>query len=154
MLPHDFPNWQVVYQYFRTWRDDGTLERVNDTLRIQLRLRDGREADPSAAILDSQTVKGTEMGADGPAPKTGRAASEGHLRGFEGGPPRGHAGKKTTGIKRHALVDVNGWLLALKITPANVQDPAGARGSRAAWIYPQSQGTLPATDKGVGRRDI
>lgn len=105
MLPHDFPDWQVVYDYFRDWRDNGTLKRLNDMLRIQLRIQDGRDAEPSAAILDSQTVKGTQMSGE---------------RGYD-------AGKKINGIKRHALVDTNGWLLALMILPADVQDPAGAR---------------------------
>ena len=105
MLPHDFPDWQVVYDYFRTWRDDGTIERLNRELRIELRIRLERDGEPSAAILDSQTVKSTEMSG---------------VRGFD-------SGKKVNGVKRHALVDVNGFLLALMILPGNIQDPAGAR---------------------------
>ena len=65
MLPHDFPNWHTVYTYFRNWRRDGTWQRINDVLRRQLRIQEGREAEPSAAILDSQSVKTTEKG--GPA---------------------------------------------------------------------------------------
>lgn len=110
MLPHDFPDWQVVYDYFRDWRDDGTWQRLNDVLRIEIRVGLGRKAEPSAAILDSQTVKSTEMSRE---------------RGYDGG-------KKTKGIKRHALVDTNGLLLALMILPANIQDPAGARQLLAA----------------------
>jgi len=65
MLPHDFPNWHTVYTYFRNWRRDGTWQRINDVLRRQLRTQEGRDAEPSAAILDSQSVKTTEKG--GPA---------------------------------------------------------------------------------------
>lgn len=62
MLPHDFPPWQTVYHYFRLWRLDGTWERVHTRLREQVRRRAGRETSPSAAILDSQSVKTTEKG--------------------------------------------------------------------------------------------
>lgn len=122
MLPHDFPDWQVVYDYFRDWRDDGTLKGLNDVLRVQLRLKEGKEAEPSAAILDSQTVKASGMSA---------ADTSGY-----------DAGKKTSGVKRHALVDTNGWLLALLILPANVQDPAGAR-----QLFARLHGQLPRLQK-------
>ncbi len=62
MLPHDFPPWQTVYHYFRLWRLDGTWERVHTRLREQARRRARRETTPSAAILDSQSVKTTEKG--------------------------------------------------------------------------------------------
>ena len=62
MLPHDFPNWNTVYTYFRNWRKDGTWQKLNDTLRRDVRTQAGREAEPSAAILDSQSVKTTEKG--------------------------------------------------------------------------------------------
>jgi putative transposase len=68
-LPHDYPPWQTVYHYFRTWRMDGTWERLNDELRELVRERVGRNAQPRAAILDSQSVKTTETG--------GRAATMG-----------------------------------------------------------------------------
>jgi putative transposase len=71
-LPHDFPPWKTAYHYFRAWRRDGTWERIHDAVREQVRTRDGRAASPSAAILDSQSVKTTEKG--------GRAATT---------PPRG-----------------------------------------------------------------
>ena len=58
MLPHDFPPWSTAYHYFRVWRLDGTWERIQEALREQVR----REASPSAAIIDSQTVKTTEKG--------------------------------------------------------------------------------------------
>jgi transposase len=62
LLPHDFPAWKTVYTYFRVWRLDGTWQRINDTLRHQLRRAVGRHLQASAAILDSQSVKTTEKG--------------------------------------------------------------------------------------------
>ena len=62
-LPHDFPPWRTVYHYFRRWRLDGTWERLHDALRDQVRGAAGRAASPSAAIIDSQSVKTTEKGA-------------------------------------------------------------------------------------------
>jgi transposase len=61
-LPHDLPNWNTVYWYFARWVNDGTWERVNDELRRRVRVQAGREAEPSAAIMDSQSVKTTEKG--------------------------------------------------------------------------------------------
>jgi putative transposase len=62
LLPHDFPPWGTVYHYFSTWRRDGTWERMHGALREKLRKAEGREAEPSAAIIDSQSVKTTEKG--------------------------------------------------------------------------------------------
>jgi len=62
MLPHDLPPWRITFHYFRTWRRDGTLERMHEVLRDRLRLAEGRDASPSGAIIDSQSVKTTEEG--------------------------------------------------------------------------------------------
>ena len=63
LMPDDLPPWGTVWWYFRKWRDDGTLERVEEALRVRVREVAGREATPSAAIIDSQSVKTTEKGA-------------------------------------------------------------------------------------------
>ena len=68
MLPHDFPPWRIVFHYFRTWRKDGAWQRANCALHVALRQAEGRQASPSAAIIDSQSVKTTEKG--GPAATT------------------------------------------------------------------------------------
>src|SRR5215210_6547606 len=62
MLPREYPSWKTVYWYFTRWQDDGTWERITDALRRQLRRKLGRAAEPSAALLDSQSVKTTQRG--------------------------------------------------------------------------------------------
>ena len=62
MLPHDLPPWQTVYAYFRTWKSYGTLKRVHDALRAEVRRADGRNAEPSAAVIDSRSAQTTESG--------------------------------------------------------------------------------------------
>jgi putative transposase len=106
LLPKEYPKWQSVYYYFRIWRDDGTWQRLHDTLRAEVRRKAGRHKHPTAGSLDSQSVK------------TGSTPHG--LRGFDGG-------KLITGRKRHILVDTCGFLLAVLVTSAAVQDRDGAR---------------------------
>ena len=105
MLPRDFPPRSTVYGYFRRWRDDGTWARVHDALYRRCRNLEGREESPSAAILDSQSVK------------TGPDAR--NEVGFD-------AGKKIKGRKRHLLCDTLGLMMRIEVHSAGVQDRDGA----------------------------
>lgn len=106
-LPVDFPPWSTVYNYFTAWEAAGVTQDVLDGLRDRVRLREGRAAAPSAAVIDSASVRAAE---------TVGAASRGY-----------DAGKKINGRKRHIAVDTLGLLLCVLVTAASVQDRDGAR---------------------------
>jgi putative transposase len=104
-LPHDFPPWRTVYNYFDAWKRDGTWDRIRDLLRVRLRAAAGRPTSPRVACIDSQSVKtaggGQQVGTDG--------------------------GKKVRGRKRHIVVDTLGLLLAVVVTAANIDDAKAAQ---------------------------
>lgn len=105
LLPLDFPPWQTVYGYFRRWTRDGTWQRIHETLRAYVRYKAGRHKHPTAACLDSQSVKTTALSGD---------------KGYD-------AGKHIQGRKRHLLVDTLGLMLVIVVTAASVQDRDGAK---------------------------
>jgi len=105
MLPPGFPPWQLVYYYFRKWKRDETILLLHDKLTERVRIKKGKKAEPSAAIMDAQSVKVT--------------AIAGEEKGFD-------AGKKIKGRKRHILTDTLGLLICVVVHSAGVQDRAGA----------------------------
>src|SRR5918993_1176627 len=100
-MPHDLPPWETVYQQTQRWLKAGVFEQMVHDLRVLLRLSEGRAEEPTAAILDSRTLRSTP--------------ESGHRGGYDG-----HKGKK--GSKVHAAVDTLGHLLALRVSPANEDD--------------------------------
>ncbi|GAA0903853.1 hypothetical protein GCM10009574_093850 [Streptomyces asiaticus] len=106
-MPADFPPWERVYAFFRRWRDHALVEEFHDRLRAQVRMRLGRDAEPTAGVIDSQSVKADAVvGTDS--------------RGFDGG-------KNINGRKRHVVVDTLGLLLGVMVTAADVGDRTAAQ---------------------------
>jgi transposase len=119
LLPDSFPPWRTVYRWFARLRDDGVWESLNHLFVMLDRERVGREASPTASVIDSQSTKTTESGG---------------VRGYD-------AGKKISGRKRHVMVDTDGRALALQAHAASTQDRDGAgpllRASRQRWPFVQ-----------------
>ena len=107
MLPHDFPPKGTVYDYYNTWRQNGTWEQINAALRGELREAQGRHRQPSAGIADSQSVP---------------CSAQKGVRGTDGN-------KLVRGRKRHLIVDTQGWVLKAFVTEANYHD-----GRVASWL--------------------
>ncbi|WP_027268711.1 IS5 family transposase [Leptolyngbya sp. PCC 6406] len=105
-LPHDFPKAKTVYHYFRQWRNDGVWEHINHRLRELVRLTEGREASPSAAVMDSQSVNSDVYISESV--------------GFD-------ANKKVKGRKRNVVVDTMGLVLMVVVTAASLPERDGAR---------------------------
>ncbi|HLK99127.1 MAG TPA: IS5 family transposase [Myxococcaceae bacterium] len=119
-LPHDFPDWQSVSSYLRQWKKDGTLKLLHDVLRGKVRRQQGRAPQPTAGIIDSQSVK-TDI--------------EAETRGYD-------ANKKVKGRKRHLLVDTLGLVLVAWLTSADVQDR-----DAAAAVLPLAAEQFPTLQK-------
>jgi putative transposase len=120
LLPHDLPAWGTVYDYFRTWKNEGIWDKVMQALRKQARQKEGRDEEPSAAVIDSQSIK--------------TSAVRNTEKGFD-------QGKKIWGRKRHLLVDTQGNLLAILVTAASVSDLVGGKRLLAPLVdrFPRMQ---------------
>lgn len=132
LLPHDLPPWKTVYHSFRLWRKNGLWERIHTFLREQVRVQMGREAQPSAGIIDSQSVK--TIGLRG-------------SRGYD-------AGKHIKGRKRHLLVDTQGFILKVKVHSAGIMDRDGVMllGDGLLAQFPRLRHVwLDAGDNGKGK---
>ncbi|WP_372346608.1 IS5 family transposase [Streptomyces sp. KL116D] len=125
-LPKDFAPWPTGFWYFTWWHDDGTVERIHDALRGKVREADGRDAEPSAGLIDSQSVRTAD---------TVRAST----RGFD-------AGKRVKGRKRFIVTDTLGLLLAVHVVAASVQDRDGGKRRFAV-----DQTRPPERQEGLGR---
>lgn len=106
LVPHDLPDWGALYSYFRKWRKEGVWDQVLEALRRQKRKKQGRDEEPSAAVIDSQSIK--------------TSAVRGAEKGFD-------MGKRIWGRKRNLLVDSQGDLMEVKVTAASASDLSGGK---------------------------
>lgn len=106
LVPHDLPAWGALYYYFRTWEKEGIWDRAQKDLLKRMRKREGRDEEPSAAVIDSQSIK--------------TSAVRGPDKGID-------MGKKIWGRKRHLLVDTQGNLMEVKVTAASASDLQGSK---------------------------
>jgi putative transposase len=120
MLPHDYPHPSTVYWYLKKWTTNGTWKRINDEFVIRVRRKAGKKDSPSLVIIDSQSVKTTDVGGE---------------VGFDGG-------KQINGRKRHIAVDTLGLLLLVVVTAASVQEA-----NSAVFLGPRMQGRFPRLQK-------
>ena len=131
-LPADFPPWQTVYWYFLRWEKQRVTLKLLDTLRQQIRVVDGRDAEPSAGIIDSQSVKGADT--------VGRES-----RGYD-------AGKKVNGRKRFIVTDTLGLLITVTVCAASVQDRDGAKSALLGLFLTTSRCRFVFADAGFAGR--
>jgi putative transposase len=116
MLPTDFPAWNHVWYYYRKWRNDGTLQRINTLLRRAVRMQADRDPDPSVAIIDSQSIETTEMGGE---------------KGF-------NSAKQVKGRKRHLMTDTLGLILFVVVCAVCISNSDGAE-----YIFHETEGRFP-----------
>ena len=133
-LPADFPPWGTVYAFYQRWNARGLPQHLITRLRGRLRAHQGRQAEPTGCIIDSQIVKCAD---------TVAKATSGY-----------HGGKKITGRGRHLITDTEGWLLALTVTAASVSDKAGAKMVTARLIALLRTLTVMWADTGYNGRTM